>query len=263
MAEAETVTYRGNCHCGDFVFETKLPELKSAFYCNCSICAKKGYLWLFPGDDNVKIVKGSLEGLTAYTFGPKKLKHLAHAIQGLACWDLENIQYDGAALGEPFEPPVHKGEVPEAGDGEVVYTGSCHCGAVTVAAATKPLDEASENAIECNCSSCERIASIWIYSPKSSVVLSGDEANIGKYGFNNHLIDKTFCKTCGVGLTNVFKVMSEEQVAAMPERTRDVYAVKHMYTGVNARTLHGVDLAKLKTKKVDGLNRIPGDYVNP
>jgi hypothetical protein len=76
MAEAATITYRGNCHCGDIVFEAKLPEIKSAFHCECSICIRKGYLWLMPGIGNVSIVKGSLEELTTYTFGEKKLKHL-------------------------------------------------------------------------------------------------------------------------------------------------------------------------------------------
>lgn len=76
MAEAETITYRGNCHCGDIVFEVKVPEIKEAYNCECSICVRKGYLWLMPGISNVNIVKGSLEQLTAYTFGEKKLKHL-------------------------------------------------------------------------------------------------------------------------------------------------------------------------------------------
>lgn len=75
MAEAETITYRGNCHCGDFVFEINVPEIKEAWNCECSICVRKGYLWL-QGKSNVKIVNGSLDQLTAYTFGEKKLKHL-------------------------------------------------------------------------------------------------------------------------------------------------------------------------------------------
>lgn len=76
MAEAEIITYRGNCHCGDFVYEIKVPEIKEAYNCECSICVRKGYLWLHPGTSNVTIVKGSLDQLTAYTFGEKKLKHL-------------------------------------------------------------------------------------------------------------------------------------------------------------------------------------------
>jgi hypothetical protein len=76
MAEAETITYRGNCHCGDFAFEINVPEIKEGYDCECSICVRKGYLWLMPGKNNVKIVKGSLEQLTTYSFGEKKLKHL-------------------------------------------------------------------------------------------------------------------------------------------------------------------------------------------
>ncbi|RFU80578.1 glutathione-dependent formaldehyde-activating enzyme [Trichoderma arundinaceum] len=294
MTEAETITYRGNCHCGDFVFETKLPEIKSAFHCDCSICKKKGYLWFFPGKDNVNIIKGKLEDLTTYEFGPKKLKHLfcpkcstavagssefeqddlqlalnAHAVQGLACWDLERTPYDGVSRGEPYQPPAHKGELPKVGEGEALYKGSCHCGAVTIAAATKPLDETYAGVIECNCSICERVnkniqtAALWIYTANTSVILSGDEANIGKYQFNNRILHKAFCKICGVVLTNTFNDISDEEVAALPEKTRNLFINQRVSTGVNARVLEGVDLAKLKRKRVDGLNKIPGDYVNP
>ncbi|KAL7938807.1 Mss4-like protein [Trichoderma chlorosporum] len=288
MAEAETVTYRGNCHCGNFVYETKLPEIKSAFDCNCSICTKKGYLWVFPGKGNVNIVKGSLEGLTAYQFGAKKLNHLfcptcastiaasqddeesglqfalnAHAFQGLDTWAIEKTPYEGASLGDPWQPPSHKGESPKAEGEDLVYTGSCHCGAFTVAATSKPLDETFDGPIVCNCSSCERNAALWVYSPKESVILSGDEANMGRYKFNTRMVDKVFCKTCGVVLLNQFNDLSEEEIAALPERMRLFRDRQHAFTGFNARVLHGVDISKFKTKKVDGANNIPGEYVNP
>lgn len=67
--------YRGNCHCKAFVYEVELPEIKSAFECNCSICHKKGYLWVFPGDGRFEIVKGTDDTLARYTFGPEKLTH--------------------------------------------------------------------------------------------------------------------------------------------------------------------------------------------
>ncbi|KAK4073872.1 hypothetical protein Trihar35433_3346 [Trichoderma harzianum] len=289
MAEAEIVTYRGNCHCGKFVFVTKLPEIKSAAECNCNICNKKGYLWIFPGQDNVKIIKGSIEDLTTYAFGPKKLKHLfcptcataiagssedekkdftlalnAHTFQDLDTWVLERTPYDGASLGEPYQPPVHKGELPKPEGEDVVYTGSCHCGALTVATTAKPLDETFERAIQCNCSSCERNAAIWVYSENKFVILSGDEANIGRYRFNTGMLDKVFCKICGVILMNQFNnELSEEEIAALPGNMRRLYDNQHTRTGVNARALHGVDVNKFKTVKVEGRDKIPGDYVNP
>lgn len=108
-----------------------------------------------------------------------------------------------------------------------------------------------------------QIGSLWIYPLTTAVVLSGDEANIGKYEFNTRMLHKTFCKICGVGMTNNFNAITEEQVAALPEVMRNLYKARHMYTGVNARVLHGVDVSKLNTVKADGLNKIPGNYVNP
>jgi hypothetical protein len=68
-------------------------------------------------------------------------------------------RFDGAALGTPYEPPPHKGALPEVQDGERVYTGSCHCGGLTVAVAAPPLDETYPHMVrECNCSSCERVS---------------------------------------------------------------------------------------------------------
>lgn len=84
MAATETEplrTYRGNCHCGAFVYEVQVPEIKSVFECNCSICHKKGYLWVFPGGaGDFRVVKGSDDALTGYSFGPKKLVHKVRAL---------------------------------------------------------------------------------------------------------------------------------------------------------------------------------------
>lgn len=77
MAKPEQApkTYRGNCHCGAFVYEVELPEIKSVNECNCSICYKKGYLWLFPPADAFKIVKGDEDALTAYSFSTGTTLH--------------------------------------------------------------------------------------------------------------------------------------------------------------------------------------------
>lgn len=77
------------------------------------------------------------------------------------------------------------------------------------------------------------------------------------------MLHKTFCKICGVGMTNSPNDLTEEQIAALPEAMRGFYKTQRLRTGVNARTLHGVDVSKLNTVKIDGLNKIPGNYVNP
>lgn len=69
-------TYRGNCHCKAFVYEARLPEIKAAHQCNCSICHKKGYLWVMPQTvDHFKIIKGDENTLTSYTFNAKNRSH--------------------------------------------------------------------------------------------------------------------------------------------------------------------------------------------
>lgn len=76
--------YRGNCHCGAFVFEVELPEIKTVAECNCSICAKKAYLWVKPTNDPV-IVKD--EGkLVRYAFASKMIDHQFCGNCGTPVW---------------------------------------------------------------------------------------------------------------------------------------------------------------------------------
>lgn len=67
-------TYRGNCHCGNFVYEVDLPELRCVVECDCSFCSRTGNLYVLTDDDcNFRIVKGTEEKLTSYTFEGNKI----------------------------------------------------------------------------------------------------------------------------------------------------------------------------------------------
>lgn len=78
MATPEKKTYQGNCHCGAFKFSVKFPEVKTATACNCSVCFKKNYLWLFPAEGDLIIERG--EGtLTDYEFAGKTMAHRVRA----------------------------------------------------------------------------------------------------------------------------------------------------------------------------------------
>jgi hypothetical protein len=68
-------TYKGNCHCGAFKFTVQLPELTSINECNCSICFKKGYKWVFPGAGCFNVTKGG-GSMKEYKFGPKTMAHM-------------------------------------------------------------------------------------------------------------------------------------------------------------------------------------------
>ncbi|KAH8667809.1 glutathione-dependent formaldehyde-activating enzyme [Ilyonectria robusta] len=283
-----TETYRGNCHCGAFVYEIDHPEIKTVKECNCSICSRKGYLWLFPPTrDGFKIVKGAEDDLTTYKFAGENLHHKfcptcgtgvmatmpghpmfglnAHTIQNLDTWTLQRTPVNGAALGSPYVVPAYTGRLPVEVEGGKFYTGNCHCGAVQVALATKPLDSTYPDMIgECNCSICERNAYVWVWPLRDQVILHGEPEDIGRYFFGSEVIGKTFCKRCGVQLTNEPSILSDEAVAALPEARRQVYDMVKPKHPVNVRVLEGIDLNELKQK----IQQLPGSarspvYVNP
>jgi hypothetical protein len=45
--EAVMITHSGGCHCGRVRFEVVAPAVLQVSDCNCSICAKSGYLHLY------------------------------------------------------------------------------------------------------------------------------------------------------------------------------------------------------------------------
>lgn len=70
----ELKTYSGNCHCGAFKFHIRVPEITSVLDCDCSICFKKGYKWVFPGEGGFVVDKG--EGtLKGYEFNHHIMSH--------------------------------------------------------------------------------------------------------------------------------------------------------------------------------------------
>lgn len=69
---AEMKTYVGHCHCGAYKFNLTCPLLKSYTTCNCSICARKGYMYIdIPEGSTFNIERGG-DKLKRYTFGNAK-----------------------------------------------------------------------------------------------------------------------------------------------------------------------------------------------
>jgi hypothetical protein len=68
--------------------------------------------------------------------------------------------YDGKALEPAYTPHPFKGPEPVAEiENAKLYTGSCHCGNVTLAMKTKgPLTEGHKHIQGCNCSICSRVS---------------------------------------------------------------------------------------------------------
>lgn len=65
--------YHGNCHCGRFRFELTEAGLTEAIVCGCTLCAKKGYLWIRPTADCFSVTRdeGSLIEYDAPTLKDK------------------------------------------------------------------------------------------------------------------------------------------------------------------------------------------------
>ncbi len=66
--------YQGSCHCGAITFEVQAPATIEADYCNCSICAKSGYLHLIVPLARFTLLTGK-GSLSTYTFGSGIAKH--------------------------------------------------------------------------------------------------------------------------------------------------------------------------------------------
>lgn len=83
--EQPTQTYRGNCHCGAFVYEADLPEIKGSVTCSCSMCSKKGSRILYTAPKNVRFVRGDESVLTEYRFNSKFINHMVWCALGREC----------------------------------------------------------------------------------------------------------------------------------------------------------------------------------
>ncbi|KAK5634554.1 hypothetical protein RRF57_010267 [Xylaria bambusicola] len=311
-------TYRGNCHCAAFVYEVSMPEIKQVSRCNCSICYKKGAIWVSNGSD-VKFVKGDPSALTDYTFNNKQWAHKRDSCRKIDKYqsrnrqtradadfqfcptcgvsvmvvgymkpleagedrlpdhginlhtfhhglvDIENLKiipFNGKSTPPAYEAPKFTGALPAGFDDLQLYTGSCHCGAVTLAVKSQPLDKDAKGLIECNCSICARYGTPWTYPLREQVVIEGKE-NMGQYLFNKKIARKNFCKICGVVVSSDTVEATDEQVAQMSELSRGWYNRAKLTIAIGLRCINGLDVQELKPDRMDGYSVIQPKYVEP
>ena len=65
----------GGCHCKAVRFEAEVPERVEVLDCNCSICAKTGFLHLIVPHGDFRLLRGE-EALASYRFGTGAANHL-------------------------------------------------------------------------------------------------------------------------------------------------------------------------------------------
>ena len=73
MADAAPDVLEGGCHCGAVHFRVTVRS-REAVECNCSMCAKKGFLHLIVPENDFELLRGA-DALTTYTFGTHTAKH--------------------------------------------------------------------------------------------------------------------------------------------------------------------------------------------
>jgi hypothetical protein len=70
----ETKNYSGSCHCGNVRYDATV-DLSKVMECNCSHCARKGFLLTFVPPSQFTLHSGE-QDLTEYQFNKKIIHHL-------------------------------------------------------------------------------------------------------------------------------------------------------------------------------------------
>ena len=84
----------GGCHCGAVRFEAKLPAKIVAQSCNCSVCAKTGFVHVIVPESRFRLTDGG-DSLTTYTFNTGVARHLFCAKCGVKSFYRPRSNPDG------------------------------------------------------------------------------------------------------------------------------------------------------------------------
>lgn len=86
--------HRGGCHCGAVRFEVEAPADVEVEDCNCSICAKSGFLHLIVPARSFRLIQGA-DALSAYRFNSGVAEHLFCRICGIKAFYIPRSNPDG------------------------------------------------------------------------------------------------------------------------------------------------------------------------
>ena len=95
MQPAPGVSWReGGCHCGAVRFEAELPSRLTVQDCNCSMCAKTGYLHAIVPEGRFRLLCGA-DQLTGYSFNTGVARHLFCSTCGIKSFYRPRSNPDG------------------------------------------------------------------------------------------------------------------------------------------------------------------------
>jgi len=93
----DLIKHTGGCHCGRVRFEIMAPAEVTVSNCNCSICAKSGYLHLIVPKERFKLLSGA-EVLSTYQFNTGTAKHLFCTVCGIKSFYVPRSHPDGFSV---------------------------------------------------------------------------------------------------------------------------------------------------------------------
>jgi len=97
MSAQPVAWQRGGCHCGAVRFEAEVPAAPVAYYCNCSICSKSGYLHLIVPASAFRLLSGEAL-LTTYSFGTGVARHRFCRVCGVKSFYVPRSNPDGFSV---------------------------------------------------------------------------------------------------------------------------------------------------------------------
>ena len=87
----------GGCHCGAVRFEFSCDDPARVLDCNCSMCAKAGYLHLIVPKADFKLLT-SPDALATYTFNTGAAKHTFCKVCGIKSFYYPRSHPDGVSV---------------------------------------------------------------------------------------------------------------------------------------------------------------------
>lgn len=118
MKHERLVNHRGNCHCGEVRFEVQAPRRAKVQECNCSICARTGFVHLIVPKDRFRLLHGK-DMLQTYTFNTGTARHLFCRRCGIKSFYIPRSNPDGYSVNvRCLEPETIGDFIVEAFDGQ-------------------------------------------------------------------------------------------------------------------------------------------------
>lgn len=105
------MSHQGSCHCGRITFEVE-GEPEQLITCNCSHCARKGYLLWFVPRETINLQTPEAD-MATYTFNKHAIKH--HFCPKCGCAPIGFGEHEGkelAALNVHCLPDMETKDIP-------------------------------------------------------------------------------------------------------------------------------------------------------